>query len=89
MQWHRIAIHSHESDIAQASATALIERILKIYREAQAPTGFEVWHRRYTPVDYEYYLSPKASEFLVRELAGYRPVPCEQPDFLSVRQVPL
>ena len=89
MQWHRITIHSIEADVAQASAIALIERILKIYRETQAPGDFEVWHRRYTPMDYEYYLSPKASEFLLRELSGYRPAPCEKPDFLTLRQVPL
>ena len=89
MQWHRIAIHSHEADIAQASATALIERILKIYRDARTPAGFEIWQRRYTPMDYEYYLSPKASEFLLRELSGYRPAACEKPDFLTLRQVPL
>jgi len=89
MQWHRIAIRSHAAEIAQASATALIERILKVYRDAQAPGDFEVWHRRYTPMDYEYYLSPKASEFLLRELSGYRPAPCEKPDFLTLRQVPL
>lgn len=89
MQWHRIAIRSQEADVAQASATALIERILKVYRDAQTPEGFEVWHRRYTPMDYEYYLSPTASEFLLRELPGYRPAPCEKPDLLSLRQVPL
>ena len=89
MQWHRIAIHSHEADIAQQSATALIERILKVYRDAHAPGGFEVWHRRSTPMDYEYYLSPKASEFLLRELSGYRPAPCDKPDLLTLRQVPL
>ena len=89
MHWHRIAIHSNEADIAQASATALIERILKVYRDARAPSGFEVWHRRNTPTDYEYFLSPQASEFLLRELSGYRPAACEKPDFLTLRQVPL
>ena len=89
MQWHRITIRSQEADVAQASATALIERILKIYRHTQAPPGCEVWHRRYTPTEYEYYLSPKASELLLRELSGYRPAPCEKPDFLTLRQVPL
>ena len=87
MRWHRIAIHSHEADIAQASATALIERVLKAYRDAQAPAGFEIWHRRYTPMDYEYYLSPKASEILLPVRSGYRPAPCEAPDLRALKQV--
>jgi hypothetical protein len=40
MQWHRISILSHDADIAQASATGLIERILRIYRDAQTPERF-------------------------------------------------
>jgi len=40
-------------------------------------------------MDYEYHLSPKASECLLRALSGYRPAPCEKPDFLTLRQVPL
>ena len=87
MQWHRIVIHSHEAYIAQASATALIERILKVYHDAQAREGFEVWHQRLTPMDYEYYFSPKASEVLVPLLSGYRPVACEPPDLRTLRQV--
>ena len=89
MQWHRIAIRSLDADVAQASATALIERILRVYRDAQAPSGFEIWHQRYTPMDYEYYLSPKASEILVPVLAGYRPIACDKPDLRTLRQVPL
>lgn len=87
MKWHRIAIHSHDADIAQASATKLIERILSLCRQARMPDGFEVWHRRYTPMDFEYYLSPTASEILLPDLAGYRPTPCEAPDLRTLRQV--
>jgi len=87
MKWHRISIHSHDAEIAQESATRLVERILRIYRDAQTPSGFEIWHRRYTPMDHEYYLSPKASEILVPLLEGYRPKPCEAPDLRALRQV--
>ena len=90
MKWHRIAIHhSHDADVAQASAVALIERILKAYRDARMPAGFEVWHRKYTPMDHEYFLSPKASEILVPLLSGYRPSPCEEPDLRTLKHVPL
>ncbi|MNC92676.1 hypothetical protein D3C83_91430 [compost metagenome] len=87
MRWHRIAIHSHDADIAQASATALIERILKAYREAGAPSQLEIWHRKHSAMDHEYFLSPKASEILVPLLAGYRPTPCEAPDVRALKQV--
>ena len=87
MQWHRIVIRSHEADVAQASAIALIERILKAYHDAQAPDGFEIWHRRLTPMDHEYYLSPKASEILVPLLSGYRPTACDTPDLRNLRHV--
>ena len=87
MQWHRIVIRSLDADIAQASATAFIERVLKLYRDAQAPGGFEIWQRRDTLMEYEYYLSPKASEILVTRLFGYRPAACEPPDLRTLRQV--
>ena len=87
MGWHRIAIHSNEADVAQASAVALIERILRAYAAANTPPGFEVWHRRETPMDYEYFLSPQASEVLGPLLSGYRPSPCEAPDLRTLRLV--
>ena len=90
MQWHRIAIHSHDADIAQASAVALVERLLKACRAAKMiPPGFDVWHRKNTPMDHEYFLSPKASEVLVPLLAGYQPAPCDEPDLRTLKHVPL
>ena len=66
-----------------------IERILKALRDAETTEGFQVWHRLHPPADHEYFLSPKASEFLVPLLSGYRPSPCEEPDLLTLKLVPL
>jgi hypothetical protein len=85
--WHRIAIHSYDANIAQASAVALVERMLKACRDLKMIPLGEVWHRKNTPTDHEYFLSPKASEILVPLLAGYRPSPCDAPDLRLVKQV--
>jgi hypothetical protein len=87
MKWHRIAIRSHDAEIAQASATAFVERVLKACSGTTLPKDFEVWHRRYTPMDHEYFLSPVASEILLPVLAGYRPAPCDAPDLRTLRQL--
>ena len=90
MEWHRIAIRSYDANIAQGSAVALVERMLQACRDLKMiPPEFQVWHRKNTPTDHEYFLSPKASEILVPLLAGYRPSPCDAPDLRSVKHVAL
>ena len=87
MTWHRIAIHSTSAEVAQTSATALIERILTACRDARVPGDFAVWQQRCTPTHYEYYLSPGASAILMPLLEGYRPAPCDVPDLRMLKQV--
>ena len=75
MPWHRILVSSADIEIAKMSATALMEALGKVYRDAG---------------HYLYYLSPQASYLAAEVLSAYSAIPCtNMPTIIGLKRIEL
>ena len=88
MSWHQVLIRAN--DVAQLSATALIEQFQSAYRAAGAPDGVLVYHAQNTQGDHVYYFSPQASSVATKLLSQFHATVCAiEPDLSGSRKVVL
>ncbi len=88
MPWYRVEIP--ESDVAANSATALMVKFGKAYRDAlsssPAPTDVSVHHR--AEDGHVYYFSPEASKLAPELLREFDATACvEEPDLSDYEEI--
>jgi len=88
MSWHSVLIQN--SDVAELSAGALVDKFATLYREADLQKGVEVYHSMNDQGDHAYCFSPEASLIAPDLLADYKAIThIEAPDLQSYRRIEL
>lgn len=81
MSWHQVIIRN--SDVADLSATALMNGFMASYHKAGCPDGVKVYHGRNDVGDHIYFFSPAASAAALNVLGEFSATACSEPQRLA------
>lgn len=85
--WRRVIIRV--SDVADLSASGLINSVSRTLRDAGYPDDAEVFHGQNQAGDYIFFFSPTAAFAIGNVLSEFSPQTCQQPDLGDLRKVGL